>query len=365
MKVSLLLPRLALGGLARVSLDLAREFSHLGHEVEILLKQAEGEFLSVAQNEFSIIDLQAPRILGNLLPKLIQHLRRNPPDVLIAALWPFSVIAPIAARISGFDGAVIVSEHSMIYEEHFKHLGRLRRLEMRMSSFVGYRLATARIGVSQGVCENMARMSLMAINRMTTIHNPVQSVAPPDSHDLEKAEKYWGDRFGRRMLTVGRAALVKNHALLLHAFAQLRDKSARLLILGPSKDESSLRALAEELDIAGQLILPGFHADPAPFYATADLFVLSSNFEGLPTVLIEALSSGLPVVSTDCGTGPAEILENGRWGRLTPVGDAPALARAMQEALAEEPDRDALRARAAHFSPERAARAYLAAMGLE
>jgi len=125
-----------------------------------------------------------------------------------------------------------------------------------------------------------------------------------------------------------------------------------------------LRRLAAELGIANRVIFAGFHSDPSPFYATADLFVLSSNHEGFGNVIVEALSFGLPVVSTDCPSGPAEILENGRWGRLTPVGDAQALARAMDESLSTPVDRDALKRRAADFSPEIAARKYLDLLGL-
>ena len=156
----------------------------------------------------------------------------------------------------------------------------------------------------------------------------------------------------------------KNHPLLLRAFARLAHRDARLMLLGQGQNEAMLRALAGELGIADRVIFAGFHSDPSPFYATADLFVLSSDREGLPTVLIEALSFGLPPVSTDCPSGPAEILGNGRWGRLVAVGDADALADEMDEALAATVDCEALKCRAADFSPEIAARKYLDLLGL-
>lgn len=113
-----------------------------------------------------------------------------------------------------------------------------------------------------------------------------------------------------------------------------------------------LRALAAELEISDSVIFPGFFPNPASFYATADLFVLSSDYEGLSNVLIEALSFGVPVVSTDCLSGPAEILGNGKYGTLTPVGDSEALARALRDALDAPVDATALRQRAADFAPE-------------
>ena len=136
------------------------------------------------------------------------------------------------------------------------------------------------------------------------------------------------------------------------------------MLLGEGHNHAMLRALAGELGIADHVIFAGFHADPSPFYATADLFVLSSNHEGFGNVIVEALHFGLPVVSTDCPSGPAEILCSGRWGRLVPVGDADALARAMDEALGAAVDCEALKRRAADFSPEIAARKYLDLLGL-
>jgi glycosyltransferase involved in cell wall biosynthesis len=111
--------------------------------------------------------------------------------------------------------------------------------------------------------------------------------------------------------------------------------------------------------VVDRVIIAGFHPDPTPFYKTADLFVLSSDYEGFGNVIVEALACGTPVVSTDCPSGPGEILDSGRYGRLVPVGDAPALAGAMAAALDDTPDRDALIRRSDDFAPDVAARKYL------
>ncbi len=165
-------------------------------------------------------------------------------------------------------------------------------------------------------------------------------------------------------LSVGNLKPEKNQALLLRAFAALPRPDARLMLLGSGPQEAPLRALAEQLGLAERVIFAGFQRDPAPFYAAADLFVLSSNHEGFGNVIVEALSHGLPVVSTDCPAGPAEILDGGTFGLLVPVGDAAALAEAMDAALDAPVDRDALVRRASDFAPDIAARQYLAVMGL-
>src|SRR5262249_18705982 len=139
----------------------------------------------------------------------------------------------------------------------------------------------------------------------------------------------------------------------------LATQDARLLILGTGDLAEQTASVARAEGIGDKVLMPGATRDPVPFYRSADLFVLSSDYEGFGNVIVEALACGLPVVSTDCRSGPAEILENGRYGRLVPVGDAQALARAMADALAAEHDREAFKRRAADFSPERAADQYL------
>jgi glycosyltransferase involved in cell wall biosynthesis len=137
----------------------------------------------------------------------------------------------------------------------------------------------------------------------------------------------------------------------------------RLLILGEGKLRPSLTSLAEELDIVEDLAMPGFVDNPFQYFARADLFVLSSRWEGLGNVVIEALACGCPVVSTDCPSGPAEILENGKYGTLVPVGDPEALAAAILKSLDTPMDRQRLRDRGAKFSVENATRQYLDLIG--
>lgn len=359
--ISLFLPDLRGGGVERIRLVLAREFARLGHVVEFVVMQAKGEFLAEAQSEFTVVDLATPRA-RNVAPGLARYLRQRRPDVLIAAMWPLTVIAPFAARTAGFRGKVLVSEHAMLSKQYAPR-GKLHRLALRVSTSLGYRLASARVGVSHGTCVDMAALSNMALDRFMPIHNPAPPAIQPAPDDLTATHALWATD-GVRILTVGNLKPAKNHSLLLRAFADLPNPGARLMLLGNGENEATLRALASNLGIADRVIFAGFHADPSPFYGTADLFVLSSDHEGFGNVIVEALSFGLQVVSTDCPAGPAEILQGGRFGRLVPVRDAPALARAMEEALAAPVDRDALIRRAGDFAPEIVARKYLDLLGL-
>jgi glycosyltransferase involved in cell wall biosynthesis len=359
--IGLLLPDLRGGGAERVMIDLSREFVRIGHNVEFILIQATGDFLPEAARECSIIDLAAARVRSAVLP-LVGYLRCRKPDALVVAMWPLTTIAPLAARSVGYRGTILVSEHAMLSLQ-YRDWGPIHWSGLNASTFLGYRLADARVGVSDGTCRDMAAVSSMTLASFTTIHNPVRQFAASDARVLAGALALWQGH-GPRVLTVGSLKAVKNHSLLLRAFARLDWPDARLMLVGQGQGEAALRSLAADLGVANRVIFAGFHADPSQFYATADLFVLSSDHEGFGNVIVEALSFGLPVVSTDCPSGPAGILENGRYGRLVPVGDVEALARVMDEALDAPVDHDALKRRAADFAPEVAARKYLDLLGL-
>ncbi|WGT51482.1 glycosyltransferase [Thioclava nitratireducens] len=342
-------------------LDLAHEFSSAGHRVEFALMRAQGEFLLEAQCKFGVVDLASPRV-RNVPFALAGYLRRRRPKALIAAMWPLTVAAPVAARLARFRGKVLVSEHAILSQQYASR-SAINRLALRLSTFIGYRLATTCVGVSRGTCSDMAALSKMGSPKFVAIHNPIRSSAKPPSEILDMANTIWRTD-GPRILSVGNFKPVKNHDLLLRAFAKLDHPEARLMLLGRGQNEANLRALAQKLGVADKVIFAGFHSDPSRFYATADLFALSSDHEGFGNVIVEALSFGLPVVSTDCPSGPSEILQDGRFGYLVPVGDAQALASAMDAALSAPADAEALKRRAADFAPEIAARKYLELLGL-
>lgn len=360
MKISILLPDLRGGGVERIRIVLAHEFARAGHEVEFVLMQARGELLEEARASFSVVDLASPR--ARSLPfALARYLRQRRPDALLAAMWPLTVIAPLAQRLSGHRCEVIVSEHNTLSVQ-YGDWGQLHRTAMRASMAMGYRLSDHRIGVSQGVVQDISALSGLRPTAFNAIYNPVPPRAYPLVKALRDAEEHWAGPKGARIVTVGSMKVQKNHVLLLRAFAQLDRPKARLMFVGDGPRRNGLMALAQDLGVANQVIFAGFRPDPTPFYKTADLFVLSSDYEGFGNVIVEAMACGVPVVSTDCRSGPAEILANGKYGRLVPVGDTEKLAKGIEEALQASHDTDALVSRAAEFSPSIAAQSYLKLM---
>ena len=353
----MLLPDLRGGGAERVSLDLAHEFARAGHEVEFVLMQARGELLEEAQAAFPVHDLGCTR--ARQVPvALARHLRRHRPDAVLAAMWPLTVIAPLAQRLSGHRCKVLVSEHNTLSVQYAER-GRLHHVIMRATMAVGYRLATRRVGVSSGVVKDIRSLSGLGPDAFDVIHNPVPPRPDPPASALQEAEALWSGPAGARIVTVGSMKKQKNHPLLLRAFARLGRPDARLMFVGDGAGRDALLSLARELGVADRVILAGFQSDPTAFYQTADLFALSSDYEGFGNVIVEAMACGTPVVSTDCPSGPGEILDGGRYGRLVPVGDAGALAGGIEASLGETPDRDTLIRRAGDFAPQVAAGKYL------
>jgi glycosyltransferase involved in cell wall biosynthesis len=258
---------------------------------------------------------------------------------------------------------MLVSEHGILSAQ-YKNWGQAHRIALRTSMAMGYRLADYCVGVSMGVADDISKLSGLRRDAFDVIYNPVPPRPKIGHAAIANAEALWSAPRGARIVTVGRMKAVKNHPLLLRAFAQLDLPDARLMFVGDGEGRAALLSLAQEIGIADRVILAGFHSDPTPFYKTADVFALSSDYEGFGNVIVEALACGTPVVSTDCPSGPSEILDGGRYGKLVPVRDVTAMTNAIAQTSDAPVDREALKKRAACFAPDIAARKYLELLDL-
>lgn len=339
-RIALILPNLGGGGAERVALTLADYFVKSGHQVDLVLLGCGGELSSLVPPGARLIELGAERFRAALF-RLVRYFRSSRPDATQAFMWPVTVLAVIAHRLAGRPGRLALSDHATLSKQYARRPGPLKA-----TTRLFYRAADARICVSAEVADDLARLSGLERGSIQVINNPVQLPKASPSR-LPEIEELWPVG-GRRILNVGSFKAEKNQSLLLKSFALLSAREpAALMILGDGPMRGQLEALARTLNIADRVTMAGFRADPWPYYASADMFVLSSDQEGFPLVLIEALGAGLPTVSTDCGGGARQIL--GDCGRLTPVGDARALAAAMEAALDEFPAPDRLRGRAAEL----------------
>lgn len=379
------------GGAERVMVYLARGLVKQGHRVDLVMARKKGRFFDQIPEAVKIVDLKVrtpwtslrslfalgkdawfwlrmllshkPHFVLGALPGLTRYLRDNRPDALIAAMDYPNVVAIASRQVAGLDSPVIATVHSTLSVE-VAHSQRQRIKDQPRVNRRFYPRANALVAVSRGVAEDLQRTLGLPDGKVRTIYNPVVA---PELEELAKRpldHPWFADGEPPVVLAVGGLKPAKDFATLLRAFARARmRRPMRLLILGEGKLRPSLTSLAEELDIVEDLAMPGFVDNPFQYFARADLFVLSSRWEGLGNVVIEALACGCPVVSTDCPSGPAEILENGKYGTLVPVGDPEALAAAILKSLDTPTDRQRLRDRGAKFSVENATRQYLDLIG--
>lgn len=331
-----------------MALQLVRDFLAAGHDVDLVLMEAKGELLALVPAPVHVVDLKAARIRSAITP-LIRYLRARRPHALQVSMWPLTVIGIIAHRLARSKARMVTSDHAAL-SKHYPAANRAVFQLLVWTIRLFYPLADARILVSRDAAEDMARFSGMDRSAFQVIYNPIEApgVVPVATAEVEAL---WPAGGGARIITVGTLKAQKNHALLIRAIALLnQQRPASLMILGEGDLREDLEELAAKLGISERVMMPGFHTDPWPFYASAQLFVLSSDYEGFGNVLVEAMYCGLPVVSTDCEAGPREILDGGRFGRLVPCGDVQALADAMLEALGESSSANALKGRAEEIS---------------
>jgi glycosyltransferase involved in cell wall biosynthesis len=358
-RLAFLLPDMRGGGAERVALELICDFVRRGHDVDLVLLERTGELLPLVPPQVRVVNLDAPRIRSAMMP-LVRYFRSERPDAIQISMWPLTVIGIVAHRLSRSRARLVTSDHAAL-SKHYPATNKAVFQSLRWSVRLAYPLADARIMVAADAADDLARLSGMGRDRLEVVYNPVGR-PPVGNAATPEIEALWGDA-ERRIITVGTLKAQKNHDLLLRSFARaFGGDRVKLMLLGHGELRPALESLVRELGIEAQVLMPGFAMDTWPYYASADLFALSSDYEGYPLVMIEALRCGLPIVSTDCKSGPREILDGGRFGTLVPVGDEQALADALAEALSTAHDPDRLRARAEEISGQGTSDRYLELM---
>ncbi|AFY32695.1 glycosyltransferase [Calothrix sp. PCC 7507] len=344
------------GGAERVMLNLAEGFAKRGLKVDLILVQAMGDYLSQIPPNVRVIKLGSGRLVASL-PALVNYLKKQRPTTLLSALEDTNIIAILGKQIAGVSTQVIVTVHNNLSQEARNSKQLKRRIIPYLIRWF-YPWADAVVGVSQGVVDDLIRFG-SPVDRTYVIYNPIvtqkllEKIQEPLNHSWFLANQ------PPVILGVGRLDRQKDFSTLIHAFSQVRQQyPLRLIILGEGNERANLEALVDELGLTEDVILPGFVPNPYAYMACATLLVLSSVWEGFGNVLVEAMAAGTHVVSTDCESGPAEILANGEYGKLVHVGDVEGMAKAIAESITEPPDQDRLKTYANKFSLENALMQY-------
>jgi glycosyltransferase involved in cell wall biosynthesis len=289
---------------------------------------------------------------------LLGYIKTAKPGAIISLLNYPNAVLLIAGRVSARKTRVMVSVHNTISASTGKTDSRRSRDVPRLMKRL-FPLADEIVAPSTGVAEDVAAVAGIRRDRIAMIYNPVFGPSLLNEAAAEINDPWLAEGNIPVIVAAGKLKRQKDFPTLLRAFARIRKAlPSRLIILGQGPERASLLELAEELGVAEDVAFPGQVRNPYVYYRRAACFVLSSEWEGLPTVLIEAMACGCPVVSTACPSGPSEILENGRFGSLVPVGDDRQLAKAVLETLADPPPREKLIERARCFSIDEAAMRY-------
>lgn len=332
-RIAVFLPGLYEGGAERTMLNLAQGISARGYPVDLVLARAEGPYMEQVPSSLRLVDLKAPRVLGSV-PALVKYLRQERPAALLSAMFT-NIIAVCARHLSGISPRLIINEQNTLSSlVHNKNDLRWKLYPSLAARF--YPHANCIAAVSKYVADDLAEIASIPPHMIQVVYNPAVTKDVRIKAEAPLIHPWFREGEPPVVVAVGRLTDQKAFDVLIRAFSMVRkNRPARLVILGEGENRRSLQALIGELGLQEDVDLMGFVQNPYPYVSRSSLFVLPSRWEGLPTVLIEALYLGAPVVATDCPGGSREILKDGRYGKLVPVDVPLCLAEAIEASLNE------------------------------
>ncbi len=327
------------GGAERMMVVIANGMAERGMDVRLVLAAAEGPYVPEVSEDVELVDLGVGSVSRALAP-LARDLRRNRPDVMLTTLPHTSFVAVFASRLAG--GVPTVVREAITPRRGRRAQATMMSRLSHMLAPLTYRLAAGTIAVSDGVKDAMVDVLGVPPQKIAALYNPVVTPELRRLAAVPLDHPWFAPGEPPVILGVGSLSQRKDFATLIEAFSLVRDPAARLVILGEGPERAALEAQVERLGLGGRVQMPGFVSNPYAYMANADLYVMSSRLEGLPGTLVQALACGCPAVSTDCPSGPREVLQDGSLGPLVPVGDAREMAHAIEETLRSPPHSDRL-----------------------
>jgi glycosyltransferase involved in cell wall biosynthesis len=325
------------GGVERVMFNLIQGFLSRGIRVDLVLDFLEySPFEALLPAGARLVRLGAMSTKQRL-PKFADYLRTEKPDAVLSATHFANEIACVARVMARSKTHLVLTEHTNLSADIRDSAGRVRPRILPYTTRFIYPMADAVVAVSGGVAEDMCRVSGLARDKVTVVYNPIDFVQLKQMAAEEVDDPWFAPGGPPVILGIGRLEVQKNFPNMLRALQIVRQSvPAKLILLGEGSERAYLTALISEMGLDDVVRLPGFVANPAAYMSRCGVFAMSSSWEGMPVALIEAIALGTPVVSTDCPSGPAEVLDGGKYGDLVPMDDSPALAAAITKVLRGE-----------------------------
>lgn len=369
--LAICVPQLKGGGAERIMVLVANEAVRRGIAVDMVLNQVIGPYLADLSRDVTVVSLGVSRVM-QVVPRLATYFRNRKPQATLSTLYRQNFMVSMAHAVTQSSARLVLREANTFSLESSHH-GPARSPSQRAKRLIDaallprlYAHADCVIAISEGVRDDLIRNAGLSPQLVRAVHNPIDLQMVDMRAAQCSSTTYWPDNHVPTIVSVGRLEPQKDFETLIRAFAKARQERAmRLLILGEGSQRAPLERLVAELGLVDHVRMPGFVDNPFAELARSDAFALASRWEGFGNVFIEALALGLPVVATDCPSGPAEILEGGRYGRLVPVGDVESVAEALVDVLNVPADKRRLRTRAEAFSISAILPKYWRALGLE
>lgn len=356
MKVAYFYRNLNHGGIQKMLVNAANHFAAKDNEVSVILMKPGGEYIGLLDPSVKVIYFSSLKKI-RLLSSFTKILKKEKFDLLFTATPSLNTFTIVARLISGIKTKIVISERNntvVFFKNSSFSLSKLTFLSIPLL----YRFADAIVAVSKGLGDSLGKVALLSAGKIHVIHNPAWSPELEKQASVPVQHDWFHVPDVPLVITVGRLVPAKNHELLIDAIALLnKEKKIRLLIIGDGILKESLQLKIEQLNMQDCIRLEGFRINPVAWINQADLFVLSSDYEGFGNVLVEALAAGITIVSTNCDYGPSEILED-RFGYLVPPKDVNALAVKIDYALKNPIGAGLLKKRAREFSTENIMRKY-------
>lgn len=350
-------------GVDRLARNLAPALARRGYRIDLLKVRHHGPHLDPIPEGVRVIDLGTKHVYPSLW-KVAQYLHREKPASMFCDKDRVNHTALLARAMAGSSTHLTLSMGTTVSID-LAHRGFLHRLKTRLSMGWLYRLADNVIVTSEGVADDMTAFTGLPRALINVVPCPIVPAQVFDDNFPKPNHPWFSDGGPPIVMGLGELGSRKDFVTLIRGFARMRSEfPCRLMILGRGRDRERLLATAHELGVSDAIELPGFVDAPYAWLAQASLFAFTSLWEGLGFALIEALAVGVPSVSTDCPSGPREILGNGRYGPLVPVGDHEALATAMLATLRNPLPRATLQEAARPYEIEHATTCYAHALNL-
>ncbi|WP_281658670.1 glycosyltransferase [Halobacillus sp. Cin3] len=314
-KIGLFLPSLDGGGAEKIMLNISREMANTGMDVDLIVAKNHGAYINHVPHNVNLIDLKCNRMLKSFF-KLFKYIKKHRPTAVLTTLESASLIGILANLLTGKKTKLWVRVPNYLSIHATNSDKRIDKLRPTLARIL-YKHADGIIAISKGVAKDIANITKINLDDIKVVYNPVSSPGLIKKGSEPTNHKWLEEKSKPVVLAVGRLTKQKNFSLLIRAFKVVQESiEARLVIIGDGEERSKLEDLINNLEISNAVDMPGFKDNPYSYMSKSDLFVLSSKWEGFGNVIVESLALGTPVVSTNCPSGPSEILNHGEYGTL-------------------------------------------------